>query len=84
MATHGTGATLRIPAFLGLWQHGDGAGSDLRRAVESVNALTRQGVLRPKAQCAQQPGTKPAPHRTPPPALPQPPRPVAPLAGSVD
>ena len=47
--------TLRIPEHKGLNQYGDGIGIDPRFAVESVNALTTDGVLRPMAQCRMWP-----------------------------
>lgn len=57
-------AAIRIPAFRGLWQSGDGIGTDARYAVEGVNALTTEGVLRPMAQCALLDGALPAPIET--------------------
>lgn len=45
-------ATVRIPAFLGLYQDGDGISADARYALEAVNVDTRGGVLRPAARWA--------------------------------
>ena len=49
-------AVIRIPEFRGLLQYGDGVGRDPRFAVECVNALTSDGVLRPMAECEKLPG----------------------------
>lgn len=43
--------TLRIPEFKGLNQYGDGIGTDPRFAVEAKNVMTREGNLRPVAEC---------------------------------
>ena len=43
--------TVRIPQFIGLNQHGDGVGTDVRYAVEATNVLTKEGYLRPMAKC---------------------------------
>ena len=37
-------ATIRMPAFLGLYQEGDGMLGDPRYALEAVNVETRGGV----------------------------------------
>lgn len=57
-------STVRIPAFRGLWQSGDGVDEDPRYAVESVNMLTREGVLRPMAECQLLPPMLPSPIST--------------------
>lgn len=57
----GEAAVVRLPAFRGLWQSGDGIGTDARYATESVNALTTEGILRPMAQCALLDGALPRP-----------------------
>ena len=59
-----TQAAVRIPEFGGLWQYGDGVDADPRYAVECVNALTTQGVLRPMAACEQLADTLPDPIET--------------------
>lgn len=56
--------TLMIPEFKGLNQYGDGIGTDPRFAVESVNALTTEGVLRPMAECEVMPAELPKPIET--------------------
>lgn len=48
-----------MPEFKGLNQYGDGIGLDPRYAMESVNAQTRDGVLRPMAACELLPATLP-------------------------
>lgn len=57
-------ATLRIPEFKGLMQYGDGMGQDPRYALESVNAQTREGILRPMAGCELLKHTLPQPIET--------------------
>ena len=57
-------ATVRIPQFRGLCQYGDGVGSDPRCAVESENALTGEGVLKPMAACTYLEGDLPSPIET--------------------
>ena len=49
VSVNAASAVLRIPEFRGLCQYGDGVNGDPRYAVESINALTAQGVLRPMA-----------------------------------
>lgn len=56
--------TVSIPEFKGLNQYGDGIGIDPRFAVESVNALTTDGVLRPMAKCEQHKATLGSPIET--------------------
>ena len=56
--------TLRIPEWKGLNQYGDGIGTDPRFAVERVNVLTTDGVLRPMAQCRQHVATLGSPIET--------------------
>lgn len=56
--------TLIIPEFKGLNQYGDGIGIDPRYAVESVNALTTEGILRPMAACELLLASLPKPIRT--------------------
>lgn len=56
--------SLRIPEFKGLNQYGDGIGTDPRYAVEAVNALTTEGVLRPVAACRMLDGALPLPIST--------------------
>ena len=56
--------TLMIPEFKGLNQYGDGIGTDPRYAVEAVNALTTEGILRPMAKCEMLPATLPKPIQT--------------------
>lgn len=43
--------TMRIPDFKGLNQYGDGIGVDPRFAMELTGADTREGILRPMAEC---------------------------------
>lgn len=57
-------ATLRVPEFKGLMQYGDGVGIDPRYAMESENALTKDGVLRPVATCELLAAQLPAPIET--------------------
>lgn len=57
-------ATLRIPEFKGLYQHGDGISNDPRYAAECSNALTAGGVLAPIAACELLPGVLPEPIET--------------------
>lgn len=57
-------ATLRVPEFKGLMQYGDGIGLDPRYAMESVNALTKEGALMPVAPCEQMEATLPKPIET--------------------
>lgn len=57
-------ATVSIPEHKGLLQHGDSVGMDPRYAVECVNALTDQGVLRPVGACTLLPAQTPAPIQT--------------------
>ena len=56
--------TLRIPEFKGLNQYGDGIGTDPRYAVDVMNAITTEGVLRPMAKCNLLPATLPKPIMT--------------------
>ena len=49
-------AVVSMPAFRGLLQYGDGVGNDPRYAVECVNALVKEGMLRPMAECEKLPG----------------------------
>ena len=55
MANDGN-AVVNIPAFRGLLQYGDGVGNDPRYAVECVNALVKEGLLRPMSECERLPG----------------------------
>lgn len=55
---------LRIPEFKGLNQYGDGIGTDPRYAVDAMNAITTEGVLRPMAKCNLLPATLPKPIQT--------------------
>lgn len=56
--------TLTIPEFKGLNQYGDGIGTDSRYAVDAVNALTTEGILRPMAACELLPASLPKPLQT--------------------
>lgn len=56
--------TLRVPEFKGLNQYGDGIGLDPRYAMESTNALTTEGVLRPMSAHELLPQTLPMPIET--------------------
>lgn len=57
-------ATLRVPEFKGIQQYGDGVGLDPRYAMESVNVLTTDGVLRPMSACEMLPPELPHPIET--------------------
>lgn len=57
-------ASIRIPEFKGLNQYGDGIGTDPRYAVESVGAVTREGILRPAYACELLDGETPKPIET--------------------